>query len=155
MPTSSSHVTDRFNPPPDPRPAETPTTTFTVQLLKNGFQSAAGPASGGNRRTGVGSRTLPTRFNPPPDPRPAETRYIGPVFRADKGFNPPPDPRPAETVEAITVQVVSVKFQSAAGPASGGNETLTPMLFARLEVSIRRRTRVRRKRTPFCELTSV
>ena len=64
-----------------------------------------------------------TSFNPPPDPRPAETTAAEPTFRR-RSFNPPPDPRPAETpVPEIAVEPAQITgtFQSAAGPASGGN----------------------------------
>ena len=136
---------------------------YTVQAR---FQSAAGPASGGNitdlhrrraclvsirrrtrvrrkrqyqnqplhqdvsirRRTRV-RRKLPERstrllrncFNPPPDPRPAETSRTARTPSARRCFNPPPDPRPAETRLYSSPRHSGFLFQSAAGPASGGN----------------------------------
>ena len=99
-----------------------------------GFQSAAGPASGGKTSFHALRHHLGVarRFNPPPDPRPAETSRwsmeIAPSA-SSQCFNPPPDPRPAETqlCEGSTEFSDSEMnlFQSAAGPASGGKRRQT------------------------------
>ena len=136
------------------------------------FQSAAGPASGGNLL--VQPECIGDGFNPPPDPRPAETGNV--IERAGRtariaavsirrrtrvrrkrrpkrhdghagkvGFNPPPDPRPAETSRRPRFSSLLEFHPRRRNSASGGNANHQGDDGGIEFVSIRRRTRVRRK----------